>query len=296
MKSINIVEKYKVWFAISIAVMLMGMAFAVTRGFNYSIEFVGGTIIQLEMGEAVDPNQVRTALESSNSEWIVISAGQNNDEVIIQTTDSLPNDQRIETVQIIEHAFPELSIRVSESDQVAPYIGNEIRRSALLSIIIASALMLVYVSIRFESVFGVAAVVALIHDVLILLSIYAIFGLSVDSSFIAAVLTIVGYSINDTIVLFDRLRENIKREKSTKFFEIANLSVGQTLVRTINTSLTTLLVVGSLFFFGAPAVKQFAFPLMVGVLVGTYSSIFIASPVWAIVRRFLKNRKGYQAK
>lgn len=296
MKSINIVEKYKVWFAISIAVMLMGMAFAVTRGFNYSIEFVGGTIIQLEMGEAVDPNQVRTALESSNSEWIVISAGQNNDEVIIQTTDSLANDQRIETVQIIEDAFPELSIRVSESDQVAPYIGNEIRRSALLSIIIASALMLVYVSIRFETVFGVAAVVALIHDVLILLSIYAIFGLSVDSSFIAAVLTIVGYSINDTIVLFDRLRENIKREKSSKFFEVANLSVSQTLVRTINTSLTTLLVVGSLFFLGAPAVKQFAFPLMVGVLVGTYSSIFIASPVWAIIRSVLKNRKGYQAK
>ncbi len=139
-------------------------------------------------------------------------------------------------------------------------------------------------------IYGVSSIVALMHDVLVLLSIYAIFRVPVNSSFIAAVLTIVGYSINDTIVVFDRVRENVKRMEKASFVEIANTSLKQTITRSINTSLTTLLVIGSLYALGVESIKEFAFPLMAGVLVGTYSSIFVASPVWVLLKTAQKNK------
>lgn len=163
-----------------------------------------------------------------------------------------------------------------------------------MAILGAAVLMLIYITFRFELVFGLAAIVALLHDVLVLISVYAIFNITVNSSFIAAVLTIVGYSINDTIVVFDRLRENVKREKNKRYDEIADMSIGQTLTRSINTSLTTMLVIGSLLVLGVDSIKEFALPLMAGVAVGTYSSIFIASPVWALIRN-RKAKKGSYA-
>jgi preprotein translocase SecF subunit len=165
-----------------------------------------------------------------------------------------------------------------------PSIGKEIQGKAFLSVIIASLCMLAYITLRFELFFGLAAVAALIHDVLIGVAVYAILNIPINSSFIAAMLTIVGYSINDTIVVFDRIRENIKTTRKSKFEDIIDMSISQTIIRSVNTSVTTLFAITSLYIFGVEAIKDFALPLIIGVVAGTYSSIFIASPIWYLLK------------
>lgn len=279
----NIVQKYKIWFALSLAVILIGAGIMVTKGFNLGIDFTGGTMLQMEIGKTVPVDEMKEVIKEFNIDPEILHAGENKTEVIIKTKVSLDNNKRMEIMnKVIEHygLDPETAIRGAE--QFGPSIGGEIQRKAMLSILAASLCMLVYITFRFEFVYGVSSIVALVHDVLVLLAIYAIFRIPVNSSFIAAVLTIVGYSINDTIVVFDRVRENVKYAKKLDYFEIANTSLMQTISRSINTSLTTLLVIGSLYFFGVDAIKDFALPLVAGIIVGTYSSIFIASPIWAI--------------
>lgn len=157
---------------------------------------------------------------------------------------------------------------------------------------IASVAMLIYIAIRFEIRFGVAAVLALVHDILIMLSVYAILQIPVNSSFIAAILTIVGYSINDTIVIFDRIRENLRFMKKVSYTELADVSITQTMARSINTILTTLFTITAVYFIGVSAVKELALPLIIGIISGCYSSIFIASPIWVLWKNAEKRKKG----
>jgi len=171
-----------------------------------------------------------------------------------------------------------------QSQKIGPAIGEEIRNDALIAIAIAMVGMLIYITFRFEFKFGLSAIIALIHDILITLAIFAIFKLPVNVSFVAALLTIVGYSINDTIVVFDRIRENLKLFKKTDYAKLVDTSISQTIVRSINTSFTTFLAIACLYIFGVDAIKEFALPLILGVLIGTYSSIFIASPVWYLFK------------
>jgi preprotein translocase SecF subunit len=224
----------------------------------------------------------------------IVHAGADKTEVIIKTKLSINNEDRMAIFNTIKTQYGLEDDALRSTEQFGPAIGTEIRNRAIMAILGAAVLMLIYITFRFELVFGLAAIVALLHDVLVLISVYAIFNITVNSSFIAAVLTIVGYSINDTIVVFDRLRENVKREKNKRYDEIADMSIGQTLTRSINTSLTTMLVIGSLLVLGVDSIKEFALPLMAGVAVGTYSSIFIASPVWALIRN-RKAKKGSYA-
>lgn len=296
MKIINITEKYKLWFAISALIILLGVVMIFVRGFNEGIDFTGGTMIQVDLGRTISVSDIQDAIDEFDLNAEIVHAGEERNEVIIKTGLSLNNDERMAIVQALKTSFGEETTEFRGANQFSPNIGAEIRGRALLSVAFASLLMLLYISIRFEPIFGVSAVIALVHDVMILLSIYAIFGLTINQSFIAAILTVVGYSINDTIVVFDRVRENVGREKNKSHFEIANLSISQTIVRTLNTSLTTLLVIGALFIFGTSTIREFAFPLLAGVLVGTYSSIFIANPVWALLRTHIKQKGAYGAK
>jgi len=181
-----------------------------------------------------------------------------------------------------------------QAQTFGPAIGDEIRRKAIISILIAAIGMLLYITFRFELKFGISAIVALVHDVLIALAVYALLRIPVNSSFVAAILTIVGYSINDTIVVFDRIRENLDLMKKEKYDDIVNKSISQTIIRSINTSFTTLIAIVTLYILGVEAIKDFALPLIVGVLAGTYSSIFIASPVWSMLRKKFPS-KGYKA-
>jgi preprotein translocase SecF subunit len=286
--NIKFAENLKIWSIISISVIVLGLIFAIVGGVNLGIDFTGGTMMHFEMDQVVEVDAIDEIVDSFDLDPDIIHAGLDNTEIIIKTKQSLDNTQRMEVFNAVSEVYNLDNSHFLEAEQFGPSIGDEIQSKAMTSILIAAVGMLIYITLRFELIYGITAIVALVHDVLILLSVYSIFNIPINSSFIAAVLTIVGYSINDTIVVFDRVRENVKLIKKGTFAHIANVSLRQTLTRSINTSLTTLLVIGSLYVLGVESIREFAFPLMAGVLVGTYSSIFIASPLWA----FFKDRKN----
>ncbi|MBN2796682.1 MAG: protein translocase subunit SecD [Clostridia bacterium] len=295
----NILNHYKVWFAISAAVILIGGGMFTVKGMNLGIDFQGGTEIQYYLKTDFDTADVKDALSSFEKDGVALDAvylkagiGETADkELIIRTVSSLNTTDRATIEELLLKAYPNAEFR--RVNQFSPSVGDEIKTKAVLSVLIAAVGMLIYITFRFEIVFGIASIIALLHDVLVLLAVYAIFQIPVNTAFIAAILTVVGYSINDTIVVFDRIRENIKFEKKPDYFEVANRSLNQTIIRSINTSLTTLLVIGSLYFLGIDSIKDLALPLMAGVIAGTYSSIFIASPIWALWRKHRSDKSKH---
>lgn len=296
MKTFNVMKNYKLWFAFSGVVIVVGIVMMLMGGLNLGIDFTGGTMMQIDLGKEVTVEEISDAIAEFDLSPDIVHSGPEQTEVIIKTQASLDNEMRIAVFEKLQGIYGLEDDALKGADQYGPSMGKEIRNRAIIAILIASAVMLLYISVRFETVFGISAIISLIHDVLFLLAIYAIFGITINSTFIAAILTIVGYSINDTIVVFDRVRENVKREKGKEHFEIINVSVTQTLTRTLNTSMTTLVVIGALYFLGVQSIKAFALPLLIGITVGTYSSIFIASPVWALVRNYLAKRHHYTNK
>ncbi len=288
---INLEKNYKKFFIASLATMAVGLVVFLVLGFNLGIDFKGGTNIEVGFSEAVDSVAIGEALKPFNLEADIIAIGGDGKGIMIKTVKEVDNEMRRAIFDILKNQFGATGDLSSGVKKISPTIGSESLKGALLSIIIASIGMLIYITLRFEWKFGVAAVIALIHDVLILLTVYLIFRIPINLPFIAAILTVVGYSINDTIVVFDRIRDTIKYAKTSNNFKIAEESIQHTLVRSINTSLTTLLVIGALYVLGVESIKELAFPLLAGVLVGTYSSIFIASPVWIVIKNALKKKR-----
>lgn len=276
---LKIVEKTKIWLAISLLIILAGLAVMATTGLNYGVDFAGGSRIYATLGQAFDVEDVRAITAEMNIPATVSYAGEDNQDVIIRTRE-IERTQEIQNALIERYGITGDEITI---DSVGPTIGRELTANAIQSVLIASLLILIYVWIRFELKSGVAAIIALIHDVLIMFAAMAFFQVQINSPYVAAMLTIIGYSINDTIIIFDRIRENYRRfnRKMTRD-AIVNKSVSETIVRSLNTSLTTLFVVTALYVLGVEDVREFAFPLIVGVFSGTYSSIFIAGPIWAL--------------
>ncbi len=225
-------------------------------------------------------NEVREVL--SAVEGVKVSGVQSSEDGFLLKMNELDRETADKVKTALADKFGQ--IRITSEEKVAASMGAELWGKSLIAIIIAIILMLVYITIRFELLSGLSAIVALAHDVLIILSIYAIFQLPVNTSFIAAVLTILGYSINATIVIFDRVRENRKFDKKLLFSETVDKSIRQSMTRSINTSVTTLLTIGMVYILGVASVKQFALPIILGVVCGTYSSIFVAGPFWAMIK------------
>jgi SecD/SecF fusion protein len=274
------IENRKKFYVLSLAVIILGAGFMFTKGFNYGIDFTGGTMIQFDMGEKVALDKVEESLEEFELEPTIIYAGDNNNQIIIKTIEALDNASRDEVIAVIGEDFDITSEDVLASEQFGPSVGKELRRNAVRAIIIAALFMLVYIIFRFKTwKYGVAAVSGLLHDVLITLSIYAIFGFAINNPFIAGILTVVGYSINDTIVIFDRIRENKRLYKKNTNLVNLNDSVNQTLSRSVMTSLTTLAVMLPLFIMVSSTLREFVIPLFIGVFVGTYSSVFLCTPL-----------------
>ncbi|MBU5439650.1 protein translocase subunit SecF [Tissierella sp. MSJ-40] len=283
----NIIKNKKIFLGISLAIIIVGMVMLLTKGFNYGIDFTGGTLIQIKIGKTITVDEAKEIVDEYDKNASILHAGAEKDEIIIKSTLDLSND---DITNIIDKFVEKYNIENKnyQSQKFGPFMGKEIRSKALLSALIATVAMLIYISWRFEVKFGIAAIVALVHDVLITLSVYAIFRIPVNSAFIAAILTILGYSINDTIVIFDRIRENLKLNPKESIDNIINNSIKQSLRRTINTSLTTLVSITVLYILGVEDVRVLAFPLIIGIISGTYSSLFIASPLWYD----LKNRES----
>ncbi|WP_069649394.1 protein translocase subunit SecF [Caloranaerobacter ferrireducens] len=289
----NIIRNRNKFFLISLAIIVVGLVMAIVSGLNFGIDFTGGTLLQIDFGKKIPVNEIREITDEFDKNASILHAGDNKEQVIIKTTLDLDNKDRLEIFNKFKEKYNLNDEAFIQSQKFGPSIGGEIRTKALLSVIIATIGMLIYITFRFEFKFGISAIIALIHDVLIALSVYAIFKVPVNSSFVAAMLTIVGYSINDTIVVFDRIRENIKIMKKDKYEDIVNKSISQTIVRSINTSFTTLLAIVVLYIFGVEAIKDFALPLIVGIIAGTYSSIFIASPIWYLLKTRVTDRNNY---
>lgn len=291
-KKFDFMKTKKLWFSISVVVVLAGLALFAVTGFNYGIDFSGGTAIQIELNEKVNASEVTEVLAPADVKFEISFEGEDMSQLQLLTKTPLDNAKRQEVFKLLQDRYGLGDDAMLMSDQFGPRVGSEIQGKAAQAILLAAVGMLIYIAIRFELRYSVAAILALVHDILILLAIYAIFRIPVNSSFIAAILTVVGYSINDTIVIFDRIRGEEKYSKTTNPAKIVNASLNSTLTRSLNTSITTLLVVIVLLVLGVDTIKELSLPLLLGIAVGTYSSIFIASPIWAFfkLRTQVKNR------
>lgn len=291
-KHIPVIEKRKLWCAISIVVILVGFLVGGVRGFNTGIDFSGGTMIQIDMQQQADLDPVNDILKDAGiNDATVIYAGDNNEEIIIRTGESLDNAERDVILEAIYDEYGLDSSNLMSAEQFGASMGSEFKFDAFKSVVIACALMLVYIAFRFQINFGVAAILALLVDVLTMISIYGLFHIEINSPFIAALLIILGYSINNTIVIFDRIRENIKLYPKMKSKELVNQSVKQTLSRTISTSVTTILAVLALLVLGTSSLRSYVFPVIIGLIGGTYSSIFVSGSIWYMIDSFFSRKK-----
>lgn len=284
---LKIVEKKKIWFTISILIIVIGLGFMFTKGMNFGIDFKGGTQVVINMGEEFNKADVDKIVQQYSKDAITNQV--NGTELQIKAKE-LNTDQVDEIFNALKEKYNLKDNALVSQNEIGASVGKELTRNAIVALLIAVIGMLIYVIIRFKFSFGVAAIVALVHDVLITISVYAIFGITINTPFIAAILTIVGYSINDTIVIFDRIRENSKKLRSKSVEEIADLSITQTMSRSINTTITTLITIVCVYIF-VPTVRDFAFPLIIGIASGACSSIFIASPIWCMITNKQKSKK-----
>ncbi len=279
---LKIVEKTKLWFAISLIIITIGMVTLAIRGLNVGIDFAGGTVVTIQIGKDFNVEDVRKIAEKYDKQAQVQEIQGN--EVTIRGKEI----EDAEVKQMFNEVKEKYQLKedaMRDSARQGPSVSKELKRNSVLAMLVAAALMLVYITFRFEYKSGVSAIVALLHDVLITVSVYALLNIPVNSSFIAALLTILGYSINDTIVVFDRIRENKKLGRYKDYGTLANASITQTMSRSINTVLTTLFTITAVYILGVPSIKEFALPLIIGILSGTYSSIFIASPLWVLWKK-----------
>lgn len=280
-KEFKFIQNRKIFYILSSSIIILGLVFSLVKGMNYGIDFTGGTNIQLEMHKTVSIDEVKDEISEFKLNPTIIYAGEDKTQVQIKTIKSLDNAERGKVIDKLSKKYNLKSDDVLTSEQFGPSIGDELKANALKAIIIATIGMLIYIILRFKSwKYGLSAVAGVVHDVLIVLSFYAIFGYTLNNPFIAAILTLVGYSINDTIVIFDRIREN--KALYRKNTNVVNLdkSINQTLNRTIMTSVTTLVVMIPLLIMVSTNIREFIVPLMVGVIVGCYSSIFLCTPVY----------------
>lgn len=300
MPKFDIVGKRKIWYALSLLIIIPGLISMFIKGFNFGIDFTGGTIMELRFDKPVAISSVRQVMHEYNLDNSTIqlsgssSSATEAKDVMIRTVD-LEENERKAIMASLKSKIGNYS--VLREEKVGATIGHELIMDAVWAMLISWLLIVAYVSFRFEFKFGLSAVLALIHDILIVLTAFSLFQKQLDSSFVAALLTVVGYSINDTIVIFDRIRENLRLHfrRGGDIVELANRSIYQTLTRSFYTVVTSLFSVVALFYFGGETTKDFSFALLIGFLSGCYSSIFIASPLWVTLRN-MSGKKAATAK
>ncbi|AQS60547.1 protein translocase subunit SecF [Desulforamulus ferrireducens] len=283
----HIVKKRKIFYIISLAIIILGLGSLLTRGLNLGIDFTGGNIVELKFNKAVTLEEVRTALADYKLEDSRLQSGGDNTFLI--RTRVLSQAESQEAIEGISEKLGGATLLRNEL--VGPVIGKELTKQAILALVIAAVLMILYITWRFEFLQAIAAIGGLMHDVMIMVGMASLLQIEIDSTFVAAVLTIIGYSINDTIVIFDRIRENLRINRKEELGELVNKSLWQTMARSINTVLTVLFVLLALFFFGGNTISNFVTLLIIGIASGAYSSIFISGPGWYDLRRIQKERK-----
>ncbi len=290
----DFVGSRKVALIFSAALILIGIASLIMKGGpNYGIDFLGGMSIEMKFDQAISVGEVRDAVTSAGYGNAEIKTFGADNEILIRLEQQETGTEVSDAIKAgITQSFPDNPYVVQLVEKVGPKIGSELRTAGFFSIMIALFFILIYIGWRFEFIFAAGAIVAVFHDIIITLGVFSVLNLEISLAIVAAFLTIVGYSLNDTIVVFDRVRENLKVLRRETYEGVVNASINQSLTRTIVTSLTTLVVVVILYFFGGEVIHNFAFALIVGVLIGTYSSIFVASPIIVEWQKRVEQKKG----
>ncbi len=295
-KTYDFMGKRNVFIGISVAFLLVSFALLFSKGLNYGIDFAGGTVVQVKYEEPAPIADIRKAIsEDSMFENATITKFGSDYEVVIKFKTSSQNVDKDVGDSIRSLLIDTGKLEIRRVDMVGPKVGGELREQGLLSLFFSIIAILVYISFRFEWRFAVASIFALIHDISIAIGAIVLFQVEVNLDILAALLTILGYSLNDTIIVFDRIREGIKDAKTFDLTSVINFSVSRTLSRTTLTSLTTFFVVLTLYLFGGEIISGFSFTLLVGVVVGTYSSIFIASAALVWFKFSIENFKKKEA-
>ena len=274
-KKFDFIKNRKMAYIISVVIILVGLISIIFQGFNLGIDFAGGTLIQIRFDKPVSTTEVRNVLSEFNLSQSTIQNLSENEFVI--RTEKINSEQRKEILSAFKENLTDLEVLRVET--VGPVIGENLKKLAIYALLFAFIGIILYITMRFEFKFSIISILALTHDCLIVLGIFSLLQKEITISIIAAVLTIVGYSLNNTIVILDRLRENIKFKTREPFENLINISINQSLSRTINTALTTIIPILTLYFFGGNILSDFALALFIGMIAGTYSSIFIASPL-----------------
>ncbi|MCG2729804.1 MAG: protein translocase subunit SecF [Acetobacterium sp.] len=286
MKRIPVAEKCKVWFAISLVLITISIGSLIIQGLNFGIDFVGGTIVTMELNTTFENADARAIVDKFDSEADITYAGDAKTQIIITTKESLTKEESQELFAGFKEKYNLQDTNLLSVDSVNASIGAEMANKSILAVVVAVVLMLIYITFRFEFLFGLTAIFALIHDLIVVVGVYSVFQIQVNSPFIAAILTILGYSIMDTVVVFDRIRENRPKFGRYAYADLVDTSVTQTIGRSISTSMATFIAITALYIFGVPAIQDFALPLMVGIICGTYSSIFNASALWYVINEY----------
>ena len=285
MREISFNKFYKSFNILSIVLIIGSLILLALKGLNYGVDFKGGTLIELRTDlNSANIKKIRDSFSQLNLGDVSVKNFGNDTDFIIKFEKQNSNDPKF-----IDNIKTKLSGSIGTVDfrrveNVGPKVSAELLQSGIIAIALSLAAMLLYIWIRFEWQFSLGAIVALFHDVIITLGVFSLFSLEINLSIVAAVLTIVGYSMNDTVVIFDRVRENLRKFSDIKIFELTNISINQTLSRTIITSATTLLALLSIFIFGGEILKGFSLAMILGVIFGTYSSIYIANPILVVLK------------
>ena len=302
MSKFHFIKNQKVTLCIIALVILIGLVSFFVRGFNIDIDFSGGTEIKIDLGTEVtkevcdDINDIIRNHKLLGNEY-VSSTTQSTDDInmaIIRTgTAALTTEQTVALEDAITEKYTNANKNNVQINTIAPTIGSQLTKTAIIAVAVAIVLMLVYIWIRFEAKSGIAAILCLTHDIFVMLTAYSLLQIPVNSMTIAALLTILGYSINATIVVFDRIRENkAKAEAGTEFSEIVNKGIHDTFGRSVNTTITTLLTIGMIYILGVESIKTFALPLIVGIVAGLFSSVFMSGMIWNALSKLGKKSKS----
>jgi len=285
MKNIQFNKFYKQLNIISVMLIVTSLILLVFKGLNYGVDFKGGTLIEIRVEQSsYKISSIRDSFNQMNLGDVSVKNFGNKNDYIVKFEKQSSNDSKF-----INNIKTKLSssignVEFRRVENVGPKVSAELLKSGIIAIVLSLAAMLLYIWIRFEWQFSLGAIIALFHDVIITMGIFSLFSLEINLSIVAAVLTIVGYSMNDTVVIFDRVRENLKKYADIKIFELTNISINETLSRTIITSVTTLLALLSIYFFGGEILKGFSLAMILGVIFGTYSSIYIANPILVLLK------------
>ena len=285
----SIVKRYKLFFAITITFLIIGLGSMIVKGFNMGIDFTGGSIMDLQFHKTVSVAEVRDVLKERDLGNAIIQLESSDSAVtsakgVLIRTGVISDEQRQQVMADLKSKLGDFDIQRVEN--VGATIGSELIQQAVLAIVLSWVLMIAYITIRFEFRFALAAIIALIIDVTVTLSYFSLFHVEMDSSFVAALLTVVGYSVNGTIVIFDRIRENLKiHRRSESMTEMVDNSIWQTMGRSIYTVGTSLFAVVSIFLWGGETIRNFAFAMLVGFSSGAYTSTLLAGPLWMLLRK-----------